>query len=473
MQKTYVSKESFPEVDFLHLKRMGYTNIQFPSTQAKHQPIKIIRSLGTHHNDIELFEVSHPSHIDILKQLISQKKKDFIIEVIVSKRLTQPDIHKVFHLASQNETPIYLTPSFSFKKTKHYYSPPEIENLKVKLQKKQFKILPRKDLCAPNMELKHTRYYEDNFRILLDNTSATPPLFTVVIPAYNNKSYTLHTLRHLREAYQADPCFEVILVDDGSSDQLSDEVLQNNPLGATPFKLIYNPRTQPRSMGDHQYRAGLSRNIGAGLAQGEYLFFLDCDILIPSNTFLNFRKELKNADLIMCQREHIRPTTSLHLPHLSSIQPTHLRDSDYGYWKTFYKNKDLWDSMPDKWRYVCTHSLCLKKSLFHEAGGIPNNYNVYGYEDVELGFHIAKLGKRYKLSENIVYHLSPTKSRSEFSHIHYKKMKLLKKSSKIFYYNTLDSDVFKHTEHIWGRSNLFFLLYSMKMNLPLISQLKI
>src|SRR5215217_117337 len=59
----------------------------------------------------------------------------------------------------------------------------------------------------------------------MDDVSATAPLISVVIPLYNEGSHVKELLSDLKTALQQIACrFEVVLVDDGSSDNTWAEI---------------------------------------------------------------------------------------------------------------------------------------------------------------------------------------------------------------------------------------------------------
>ena len=92
-----------------------------------------------------------------------------------------------------------------------------------------------------------------------------PPLVSVVIPLYNKQRTIARAVASLR--IQSLQAFEVVIVDDGSTDTSWEQL---ELCGAT---------TDPRFRCVRQANAGpgAARNAGARLAHGKYLAFLDAD----------------------------------------------------------------------------------------------------------------------------------------------------------------------------------------------------
>lgn len=88
------------------------------------------------------------------------------------------------------------------------------------------------------------------------------PLVSVIIPIYNNERYLRETIATIfNQDYRP---FEVIAVDDGSTDQ-SASIIQSYP----DIHYVYQ----------HNQGPGGARNTGVHVARGEYIAFLDADDL--------------------------------------------------------------------------------------------------------------------------------------------------------------------------------------------------
>ena len=95
----------------------------------------------------------------------------------------------------------------------------------------------------------------------------TLPTVSVIIPTYNRKDLLSETLDSLAQQTYPSDRFEVILVDDGSTDG-TDAIAAE----AFPFSLRYFWQS---NQGD-----AAARNLGAQRSQAEFLVFLDDDILV-------------------------------------------------------------------------------------------------------------------------------------------------------------------------------------------------
>ena len=113
-------------------------------------------------------------------------------------------------------------------------------------------------------------------------------MISVIIPIYDVENY-LHVCINsvLKQTYQD---FEIICIDDASTDS-SLEILEYFSKKDSRIKIIKN---------DFNQGSGYSRNCGLNMAKGKYIFFLDGDDWIDSNTFeiLIKKADENNLDLL-------------------------------------------------------------------------------------------------------------------------------------------------------------------------------
>ncbi|HNX87637.1 MAG TPA: glycosyltransferase family A protein [Paludibacteraceae bacterium] len=107
------------------------------------------------------------------------------------------------------------------------------------------------------------------------------PLVSVIIPVYNSELYLAETLESvLISTY---PNFEVIIMDDGSTDK-SMEIAQNHALQDARIRCFVQPNAG----------ASVARNHAIGLSHGKYILPVDSDDTISNNYIEEAVKVLEN-----------------------------------------------------------------------------------------------------------------------------------------------------------------------------------
>ena len=109
-------------------------------------------------------------------------------------------------------------------------------------------------------------------------------LLSIIIPVYNVADY----LQTCIDSILANDCrgWEVILVDDGSTDGISPQICDEN--AARHPELIRVIHQQNKGPGG-------ARNTGLEAARGEYLFFVDSDDTISPNALETLRRAVKTS----------------------------------------------------------------------------------------------------------------------------------------------------------------------------------
>ncbi|HLP12587.1 MAG TPA: glycosyltransferase family A protein [Flavobacteriales bacterium] len=99
---------------------------------------------------------------------------------------------------------------------------------------------------------------------------AKKPMVSIVLPCYNGAAFVTHTVSSVLE--QTYSCIELIVVNDGSTDESEKKILNF----ASDTRLIYH----------YQENKGVSvaRNKGMEMAGGDYILFLDADDILINTT---------------------------------------------------------------------------------------------------------------------------------------------------------------------------------------------
>ena len=201
------------------------------------------------------------------------------------------------------------------------------------------------------------------------------PFFSIIIPVYNGGEPFKRCLAAIRQADFTD--WELMVVDDGSTDG-SDRLARQ--FGAVLFKTA--GRQGPAA----------ARNLGARLARGSYLFFIDADCELHPDTFSRTARHFETD------------------PDLDALFGSY--DDSPGASNFLAQYKNLFH------HYVHQHSQpaastfwtgcgAIKRSLFLTLGGFDvQRYRRPSIEDIDLGFRLKQRGGRIMLTKEVqVKHL--------------------------------------------------------------------
>lgn len=184
---------------------------------------------------------------------------------------------------------------------------------------------------------------------------------SVVIPCYNKAHVAPVTLQALERQTFDPAAFDVILVDDGSTDSRWDP----------PEEMALSVR---RVSQEHQ-GAGAARNLGASLAAGDILLFLDADIVLDPEALAVHRDAHERYDRAL--------VVSRVLPAMPD--PAGVEDL------IFQESFDLGDrdrSLPG--RCAITQALSVKAAHFRELGGFAAD--LPRGQDIEFGYRAERQG---------------------------------------------------------------------------------
>jgi glycosyltransferase involved in cell wall biosynthesis len=201
---------------------------------------------------------------------------------------------------------------------------------------------------------------------------------SIVIATKDRAEYLHRTLASL-EAQAGPPPFEVVVVDNGSTDATAAVVEQWRTQAS--FAVSYVTEPQPNR--------AKARNRGVEAATGEYLLFCDDDVQAPSGWIA--AHEAAHRDM----REYVVNGPILNVPSYEN-QP---RPSLANYSRAF----------------LCTCNVSLSKSAFIGVGGFDEAFDLYGWEDTELGLRLRRSGARRRFEwDAYLWHIKlPTQNTLE------------------------------------------------------------
>ena len=369
------------------------------------------------------FQITIPAHKGVdLKQLSNSLFERYNFK---NQKALHPHISMHFPCYHKKHLQLYGSEEmYNFLK-KIYYPPPKIDIHNLSIPK--------------DLELEPEREPEISYHI-----SDSKPIASVVIPTYNCSQELGITLKHLFQQDLGKKKWEVIVVDDGSEDATAQYLKNLKFLSHLNFKFLFLPRQYKRkSFADFRFRAGIARNAGVKQAQGQYLLFLDSDMLIPSFYLSSVCHQLKKENVIQHPRYHLIQSAPKNYNQIDKNKHTFVKGSSY--WENFYSTAGNWNQKRLAWKYISTNTLCLKSSVFKQVGCFRKNYTCYGFEDTDLGYRLYQFGFRFKLHPVNTYHLFRP---LEPPHSNTLKRKLLGLSANIFFHNNHCLEGYEEFRHL-------------------------
>jgi glycosyltransferase involved in cell wall biosynthesis len=193
---------------------------------------------------------------------------------------------------------------------------------------------------------------------------------SIVIPTYNRKSILEKCLEALFNQDYPNDKYEIVLIDDGSTDETDKMVASLDP----PCRLRYVRNNK---------RLGVpkSRNRGIRLARGKYIICVDSDIIVlPEFAQEHLKYHHLYGDGIV----------NGELIYISSLE------------QVGKKRKGVWDI---SFSSFDTANVSVRKKHIDKVGGFDVDLLPYGWQDVELGCRLKKIGlKSRKNPEAVGYH---------------------------------------------------------------------
>jgi len=226
---------------------------------------------------------------------------------------------------------------------------------------------------------------------------------SIIIPSYNSIKTIDNCLSSIFKSKFKN--YEVIVVSDNSNDG------SNNIIKKYPCRLI----KLKRNVG-----AAAARNVGAKIAKGDILVFLDSDVIIKSNALKIINKNFKNKKINLIQGIYS------HKPNYKKLTTQYLQSHTCYY--LFSKNKKFTESL-------CTCFVSIRRELFLEIKGFDENFHSSNSEDEDLGYrligkgHLIPIDRRLNAFHDVDISLYDFIKRS--LKMHFGEMKLYLRKKKI------------------------------------------
>jgi len=203
-------------------------------------------------------------------------------------------------------------------------------------------------------------------------------MISVIIPSFNAEKTISACLSALLDQTFSPSEYEIIVVDDGSTDGTSDAVMEFNDV-----KLVRQKNRGPAA----------ARNTGVERAAGDLVLFTDSDCIPERNWIEQMVRPFEND------------------PGLAGAKGAYkTRQREYAARFVQLEYEDKYDLL-GKSKYIDfidTYSAAFRRGVFLELGGYDTSFPVACAEDVDLSFRMHSRGYRMVFNPDaVVYHTHP------------------------------------------------------------------
>jgi len=211
---------------------------------------------------------------------------------------------------------------------------------------------------------------------------------SVIIPTYNRKHVLEKALRALFSQTYPRSSYEVVVVDDGSSD--GTEEMVGSAVGEAPceFRYLRQEKRGPAA----------ARNRGITEAKGETVLFLGDDIVADKELL---KEHISSHQKSLRANQAVLGFTTWHpeVKRTTFISYLDSTDLQFGY-GSMEAPEDL------SYHYFYSSNISLKREFLLQNGIFDEDFKYPAYEDSELGYRLKKRGLWIVLNRRaIAYHL--------------------------------------------------------------------
>lgn len=196
------------------------------------------------------------------------------------------------------------------------------------------------------------------------------PYVSIVIATKDRARYLERALDSLAAAKNAPP-FEIVVADNGSSDDTRAVVERKNETTGLPIRYVFEPEPN----------RGKARNRAIAAAQGEIVAFCDDDVNVPADWIAaHVRAQAAGPAVVNGPILNVASYDDRPQPRVANYSRA----------------------------YLCTCNASVPRSALAQTGGFDESFDLYGWEDTELGVRLRESGLAWNFAwDAYIWHIKP------------------------------------------------------------------
>lgn len=215
------------------------------------------------------------------------------------------------------------------------------------------------------------------------------PLISVITPSYNQKKSIEFMMDAWQEQLSVFSDFELIISDDGSSDQTGDMVAAYKDFYKYPITFIPHAKDG--------FRIAQAKNDAIRTAKGKYILVMDGDTFPDENTVTAFLPHLDENTVLHAKRHRVAPQV-MDLPF--SWENLH-KFKTRGEWRA----EKLPDLPPGRYTVFSGANCIIPAKWAKEMLWAPDDWVGYGYDDYNFALRWIASGKKIKFVDSVAWHI--------------------------------------------------------------------
>jgi len=251
---------------------------------------------------------------------------------------------------------------------------------------------------------------------------------SLIIPTHGKLPLLRRTLRSLELQEEGSPTFEVVVIDDASTDETP--AFLDSYAGPLTLRVVRQEANRGRAA---------ARNAGLRIASGELAIFLDDDMeVVPG--FVRAHVQHHRSAGVRTSADPAAPvagaTVAKNTVAIGNVtNAPEVTDSPIIRYMSTRGAQKIRDAGDLPWRYFSTNNSSVLRSDLEAVGNFDEAFKTYGFEDLELGYRLHQRGLTFRFLPG-----------AESLHIHYHDLNDVLNKKELSGRSSLDLFIRKHPE---------------------------